>query len=122
MLDAVPATLAARVLAEFGDAIGRGDIAAASALFVEDCYWRDLVAFTWNLATCEGRGQVEAMLAAQLVQAAPSNWHLAEGEAVGFCQVRSPAHRTNNWRNRWYQKSKTCAPSSMKLAFWVTPH
>ena len=82
MLDAVPVTLAARVLAAFGDALGRGDIAAARAMFVEDCYWRDLVSFTWNIATCEGQDQIEAMLVAQLAQAAPSNWHLAEGEAV----------------------------------------
>jgi len=82
MLDVVPASLAARVLGTFGEALGRGDVAAASAMFVEDCYWRDLVTFTWNLFTCEGRGQVEAMLNSQLGQAAPSGWHLAEGETV----------------------------------------
>ena len=82
MLDAEPATLAARVLSAFGDALERRDVAAARAMFVEDCYWRDLVSFTWNIATCAGQDQIEAMLVAQLAQTAPSHWHLAEGEAV----------------------------------------
>ena len=82
MLDAQPVTLVARVLAAFGDALTRGDIAAARTMFVDDCYWRDLVSFTWNIATCEGQDQIGAMLVAQLAQTAPSNWHLAEGEAV----------------------------------------
>jgi len=82
MLDAQPATLAARVLSDFGDALDRRDVAAARAMFVEDCYWRDLVSFTWNIATCEGQDQIDAMLVAQLAQTAPSHWHLAEGEAV----------------------------------------
>jgi putative flavoprotein involved in K+ transport len=51
-------------------------------LFDEVCFWRDLVAFTWNIRTMEGRDQVRAMLAAQLASTKPSNWALAEGEAV----------------------------------------
>ena len=73
MLDAQPVTLIARVLSAFGDALARGDIAAARTMFVEDCYWRDLVSFTWNIATCEGQDQIEAMFVAQLAQTAPSN-------------------------------------------------
>ena len=33
-----------------------GDVAtAAAAMFATECYWRDLVAFTWNIKTVEGR-------------------------------------------------------------------
>ena len=39
-----------------------GDIDAASDMFAEDGYWRDLVAFTWNIKTMEGRDQVRDML------------------------------------------------------------
>ena len=49
-------------------------------LFQDDCYWRDLVAFTWNIKTVEGKDQVRDMLTSQLGAIGPSNWTLAEGE------------------------------------------
>ena len=45
-------------LADFGDALAAGDPAAAAGLFAEDCYWRDLIAFTWNIKTLEGRDEI----------------------------------------------------------------
>jgi putative flavoprotein involved in K+ transport len=42
-------------LERFQTALDAQDGAAAGALFATDCYWRDLVAFTWNLKTVEGR-------------------------------------------------------------------
>lgn len=41
-------------------AVQREDAAAASALFVEDGMWRDLVSFTWDLRTFLGRPQIAA--------------------------------------------------------------
>jgi putative flavoprotein involved in K+ transport len=67
-------------LAEFDRALGAGDIAAATALFADDCYWRDLVAFTWNIKTMEGREAIAAMLDATLERVQPSGWRI-EGEA-----------------------------------------
>ena len=67
-------------LARFSAALEAPDPAAAVALFDEDCYWRDLVAFTWNLKTLEGRKQIKAMLEAQLATVKPHNWRI-EGEA-----------------------------------------
>ena len=78
-----PAEIAAGVttwLSEFGDALAAGDPAAAAALFTEDCFWRDLIAFTWNIKTMEGRAAVEEMLAATLAQAQPSGWRITDGE------------------------------------------
>ncbi len=49
-------------------------------LFQIDCYWRDLVTFTWNIKTMEGKDQVRAMLKARLADTKPSNWAIAEGE------------------------------------------
>ncbi len=43
-------------------------------------YWRDLVTFTWNIKTVEGKDQVEDMLRHQLETTKPRNWQLAEGE------------------------------------------
>ena len=36
-----------------------------SALFAEECWWRDLVAFTWNIVTLEGVDAIAAMAARQ---------------------------------------------------------
>lgn len=69
-------------LDEFGSALEAGDIAAVKGMFVEDCYWRDLVTFTWNLKTMEGPDDVGAMLEQQLAKTKPSNWKVAEGEEV----------------------------------------
>jgi len=58
-------------LAALGAALGRGDAEGAAALFGDECYWRDLVAFTWNIRTVEGRDGIAAMLAATLPDVAP---------------------------------------------------
>ena len=42
-------------LARFDEALARGDAAGAAELFGEESFWRDLVAFTWNIKTVEGR-------------------------------------------------------------------
>ena len=55
-----------RWLQRFAAALERGDINAAANLFEPQGYWRDLVAFTWNIRTCEGRAEIKAMLAATL--------------------------------------------------------
>ncbi len=67
-------------LGELDTALSSGDTTAAAALFGEDGYWRDLVAFTWNIKTMEGRDEIRAMLDATLENTAPSNWAI-EGEA-----------------------------------------
>ena len=38
----------------FEEALARKDVPALSRLFESDCYWRDLVAFTWNIVVFEG--------------------------------------------------------------------
>ncbi|NLG45451.1 NAD(P)/FAD-dependent oxidoreductase [Gordonia sp. (in: high G+C Gram-positive bacteria)] len=52
-------------LERFNAALASGDPAAVADLFVADSYWRDLVAFTWNLKTVEGREEIIAMLSAR---------------------------------------------------------
>ena len=67
-------------LSEFGDALAAGDPAAAAGLFTEDCYWRDLIAFTWNIKTLEGRAEIAAMLEETLPWVQPGNWKITDGE------------------------------------------
>jgi putative flavoprotein involved in K+ transport len=65
-------------LAGFERALAASDTDAASKMFATDCYWRDLVAFTWNIDTMESRDAVRGMLAATLATVRPENWQLSE--------------------------------------------
>lgn len=67
-----PTARAAAWLARLEAALAARDSAAAAALFDDECYWRDLVSFTWNLRTEEGRDAIREMLDAQLGTVAPS--------------------------------------------------
>ena len=62
----------------FAKAISAQDIPAITALFHETCYWRDLLTFTWNIKTMEGRPAIAAMLAETLPRTAPTGWRLTE--------------------------------------------
>ncbi|RWB67306.1 NAD(P)/FAD-dependent oxidoreductase [Mesorhizobium sp.] len=80
MLDIGPSQQAATWLASFGRALEAGEIEAVTSLFVDDCYWRDLLSFTWNVKTMEGQAAIREMLTATLAPAQPSHWRLS-GEA-----------------------------------------
>lgn len=70
-------------LADFGAAFARADFAAVPQLFAEECYWRDLVAFTWNIKTLEGQAAIQAMLTARTADVQPSHWQLVGEATVG---------------------------------------
>ncbi|HWK64386.1 MAG TPA: NAD(P)/FAD-dependent oxidoreductase [Rhizobiaceae bacterium] len=80
MLDKAPNQKLSILLETFGQALAAGDIDKAVSLLQDDCYWRDLVTFTWNIRTMEGRDQIRAMLESQLAGTKPANWAIAEGE------------------------------------------
>ena len=71
---------ASRWLHDFEAALGRGNIDTSVALFEPDGYWRDLVAFTWNIRTQEGATAIRSMLEARLADVQPGSFAL-EGEA-----------------------------------------
>lgn len=66
-------------LREFEGALTRRNVGAALDCFTDDCYWRDLVAFSWNIATFEGPDAIRAMLDARLPDVVPASWAL-DGE------------------------------------------
>ena len=80
MLDTTLNTRIQNFLDKFDAALAAGNVDAAADMFAPECYWRDLVAFTWNIKTMEGRGQVREMLNACLARVKPGNWKIAEGE------------------------------------------
>ena len=97
MLDKTPTAKLTQLLDAFGGALASDDADAAAALFQEDGFWRDLVAFTWNIKTLEGRDQIRAMLAQQLPAIQPSGFAVAEGEeateADGLLEGWDPGSR-----------------------------
>jgi len=81
MEEATPTGRVSAWLSKFEAALDENDIEALKALFAADCYWRDLIAFTWNIKTMEGRDAIGAMAAETLAHIAPRNWRI-DGEAT----------------------------------------
>ena len=71
-------TAVTKWLADFERALTARDLDAAAALFVKDCYWRDLVAFTWNITTVEGPDGVADLLRHTLEHTQPSGFRTTE--------------------------------------------
>lgn len=67
-------------LAAFEAALANRNLDAIADLFADECYWRDLVSFTWNIKTMESMDEIKDMLAKQLPVIQPRNWQ-AEGDA-----------------------------------------
>ncbi|MFI7190815.1 NAD(P)-binding domain-containing protein [Nocardia nova] len=65
-------------LRDFESALAARDIEAAAGMFALDSFWRDLVAFTWNIKTVEGREGVADMLRARLGDTDPRGFHTTE--------------------------------------------
>jgi putative flavoprotein involved in K+ transport len=82
MLDQTPEVALEAMLGQLNEAFERGDAAAAAALFQAGSYWRDLVAFTWNLRTMEGPDQIRAMLESQLPRIRPRSLRLDQAETA----------------------------------------
>lgn len=100
----------ARVIAwldRFEAALRAHDAAGTAELFAETCFWRDLVAFTWNITTLEGRGAIRAMLQAQLGAVTPGSFTLEEPatEADGVTEAWI-AFETASLRGRGYLRLK----------------
>ena len=119
MLDTTLSDQVQGFLDDFGTALSQGDIDAACDMFQDDCYWRDLVSFTWNIKTVEGKAQVADMLAHQLATTKPSGWKIAEGEVptedgglvdtrTGELFIRSTKgpERTRRWSSFYYPPKK----------------
>ena len=55
---------AQRWLSDLAAALASGDGAAIAALFADECYWRDILAFTWDLHTTAGAAAIAKRLVA----------------------------------------------------------
>src|SRR5580692_4418769 len=76
-------------LGDFETTLASGEVAPIAALFAEDCHWRDILAFTWNLRTISGAGAIAEHMASTLAQTAPRGFMLATGRTPPRHVVRS---------------------------------
>ena len=71
--------IATNWLHAFESALVAEDMEAVAEMFVEDSYWRDLVAFTWHLRTFSRRDSINSAMHDLKASAWPQNFRLAEG-------------------------------------------
>lgn len=65
-------------LGDFAAALASGDTAALSGLFASESYWRDLLAFDWDLHTTAGAAQIVARMGGRLAATQPRELRIAE--------------------------------------------
>jgi putative flavoprotein involved in K+ transport len=65
-------------LEAFQSALTARDVDRAAELFAPTCFWRDLVAFSWNITTVEGQDGVRDLLRATLDTTDPQGFRAAE--------------------------------------------
>lgn len=65
-------------LAGFEQALRARDVPRAAAMFATTAYWRDLVAFTWNITTVEDRAGVTDLLGETLDRTDPHSFATSE--------------------------------------------
>ncbi|WP_164702656.1 NAD(P)/FAD-dependent oxidoreductase [Modestobacter sp. KNN46-3] len=65
-------------LEEFQSALTARDVDRVAELFAPTCFWRDLVAFSWNITTVEGRDGVRDLLQATLDHTDPQDFRATE--------------------------------------------
>ena len=70
-------------LADFGEALEQGDVDRAAGLFGEQSFWRDLIAFSWNIVTVEGPAGVRGLLEGTLATTRPTGWRTTEEPSEG---------------------------------------
>lgn len=71
-------TAAEQWLGDFASALTSGDERTIAALFGEECYWRDLLAFAWDLRTTSGASAIATRMCAALAEVKPRNVQLAQ--------------------------------------------
>jgi putative flavoprotein involved in K+ transport len=85
MLDSIDEDLTTRVdewLVDFEDALSDADAAGLASIFQSDCYWRDVLAFTWQITTFEGVEDVASALRARAGQAKTSGFETDRARAA----------------------------------------
>jgi len=70
-------------LASFSRALERCDYDGLGALFTDKCAWRDLLSFTWDIRTLEGKLAIRDMVSSVLDHVKPHGWVMQEVTEAG---------------------------------------
>ncbi|MBY6675332.1 NAD(P)/FAD-dependent oxidoreductase [Rhodococcus sp. BP-332] len=105
-------------LADFEAGLAARDIDRVVAMFAVDSFWRDLVTFTWNLKTVEGRDGIADMLTARLADVGPQGFRTTEtpDEADGVTSAWIE-FETATARGKGHLRLRTDAESGESLAW-----
>ena len=76
-----PTLVAQTWVKELAATLSSASASDAADLFEETGFWRDLIVFTWNIKTLEGRDAISHMIAATMDNVRPCNWKI-EGDAT----------------------------------------
>ena len=61
-------------ISKFSTCLKKNDNFGLKELFHEDSFWRDIVSFTWNIKTAEGKDQILEMINKSLLNTNPIKW------------------------------------------------
>ena len=67
----------------FAATLAGPDPGRVAQLFAPECYWRDLIAFTWTIRTLEGRDAIASMATDRAALVQPGNWAVSGAKQVG---------------------------------------
>lgn len=81
-----------RWFAAFTSTVAAGEFQSTAELFATECYWRDLVSFTWNITTVEGRDGVLDLLE-----------HTAAATQPGGFTLDGPADTADGVTTAWFR-------------------
>lgn len=79
LTDTSAKTAAQRWLDDFASAVASGDAARIALLFADECHWRDILAFTWDLHTTSGAAAIAEKMAPLCAKMGFSALQLAKG-------------------------------------------
>src|SRR3712207_5915703 len=79
--------IAGRWLADFETALEQRNTDMMAALFLPDGWWRDLLAFTWDLRTFHGTAAIVGALDATLEATLPTRFRLTEGKEPAMVEA-----------------------------------
>ncbi|WP_431949715.1 flavin-containing monooxygenase [Nocardia lijiangensis] len=77
-------------LRDFETALAAGDAHTVAAMFSVDGLWRDLVAFTWNIKTLEGRVEIADMVRTQVADIRPRSFHTTDAATESEGVITAP--------------------------------
>jgi len=89
-----PSDLIASWLDDLERAVSQRDAKSLADLFVEDAYWRDMIAFTWDLCWVAGDEVIAEAMLEDVDRVDPARWRIADAMSAPRSVVRGGSNVT----------------------------